>query len=76
MRGQPQFRASKNRIKLRDKLAAIVKNESSLARKMKGLLKLDPRLGFLSEMLYYSLSEKLLNKKIKQSTAVYAELTK
>jgi len=62
--------------KLRKKLAGIVKHEIELAEKMKTLLKVDPRLGFHSELIYYVVSDKLLNEKIKQSTALYAELTK
>lgn len=61
---------------LRNRLINIVNHEIELAKKAKKLLQIDPRLGFNSELIYYTVSEELLDEKIKQASAVCLELSK
>lgn len=58
------------------RLYDIVCDEIQLARQMKKLLLVDPRLGFHSELLYYVLSEETLEEKITQATSVRLKLRK
>lgn len=58
------------------RLYKIVCDEIQLARQMKKLLQIDPRLGFHSELLYYVLSEEILDGKITQATSVRLALQK
>jgi hypothetical protein len=60
--------------KIARRLLKIVAAEKKLARRMLELLKLDPRIGFHSEIYYYVLSPEILNDKIANCESIISTL--